>query len=152
MVWHGTHGMVHTWHIPIHMLHSAGRRCGAVWGSGLGGVRTAWASGKVPRTNRPLAIHIHTMPPRTQAQPYFNPWLTQSFYAGLGKTFLLDLILLTSHRKPGAVAWPELKTMSNENKTEENILRNLVKRNSVFLDIPWAVWPGQNWQLQLGES
>ena len=31
-------------------------------GLGAWGVRTDSAGGKVPRTNRPLAIHIHTMP------------------------------------------------------------------------------------------
>ena len=58
-------------------------------GLGAGRVRTAWAGGEVPRTNRPLAIHIHTMP-GAQPQPYFNPWLTQSFFCRLEQTFFLD--------------------------------------------------------------
>ena len=48
-------------------------------GLGAGRVRTAWAGGEVPRTNRPLAIHIHTMP-AAKPRPYFKTWLTHCYY------------------------------------------------------------------------
>ena len=60
-------------------------------GLGAGRVRTAWAGGEVPRTNRPLAIHIHTMP-AAKPRPYFKTWLTHCYYHII---FLLDLILFT---------------------------------------------------------
>ena len=67
MVWH----MYPLYHCGICILpiHLCSVPCSI--GLGAGRVRTAWAGGEVPRTNRPLAIHIHTMP-AAKPRPYFK--------------------------------------------------------------------------------
>ena len=77
--------------LPIHLCLAP---CSI--GLGAGRVRTAWAGGEVPRTNRPLAIHIHTMPPRTHwGSTLFQPAINAIFFCWLRQTFTLDFISLT---------------------------------------------------------